>query len=168
MPKRNNPVEELGDVEDLAAKMELAGIGVDSNTMLVCYMNGLPKSEYEQEIRDIGLIKTFNRDEIIRLVRNRYEILTTAKARRCYRACMRSPAKNKGMTVAVVADVASQVGGVVDVGQMKMGRWNRRHAGGAGRRGTTATIVQPNSAKDVVVGGTKKASVRLRQTCRRT
>lgn len=69
------PVRELCGLEDLAARMERARIPIDANTMFTCFINGLPKSEFEQEIRDIGLMETYNRKEIVRLVRNRFETL---------------------------------------------------------------------------------------------
>ena len=55
--------------------MKRAQIPIDSDTMYTCFMNGLLKSDYEQEIRDIGLMKHYVREDIVRLVRNRYETL---------------------------------------------------------------------------------------------
>jgi len=74
-----DPVQGLCSLEDLAAKMDLAGIPIDANTVYTSFMNGLPPSEYEHEIRDIGLMKDYDREEIVRLVRNRYETLQTAR-----------------------------------------------------------------------------------------
>ena len=52
MRKGEDPVRALCGLEDLAARMD---------TMYTCFMNGLPKSEYEQEIGDIGLLKNYVR-----------------------------------------------------------------------------------------------------------
>ena len=71
MKKGEDPVRALCGLEDLAARMD----NVDSDTMYTCFMNGLLKSEYEQEIRDIGLMENYVREEIVRLVRNRCETL---------------------------------------------------------------------------------------------
>lgn len=76
-----DPVQGLCALEDLAAKMEVAEIPIDANTMFTCFMNGLSASEYEQEIRDIGLMKKYDRADIVRLVRTRYETLKTAKGK---------------------------------------------------------------------------------------
>ena len=75
MKKGEDPVRALCGLEDLAARMENATIPIDSDTVYTCFMNGLLKSEYEQEIRDIGLMENYVREEIVRLVPNRCETL---------------------------------------------------------------------------------------------
>lgn len=79
MGKDDIPVAELLGIEDRAAVVYKGEVGVNANTTQTCFMNGLPKIEYAQEIWDIGLMETCDRDEIIRLVQNRHDILTQGK-----------------------------------------------------------------------------------------
>lgn len=59
--------------------MELAEIPMMLKHSVHLFHDGLSKSEYEKEIRDIGLMRDYNREDIVRLVRNRYATLQKTK-----------------------------------------------------------------------------------------
>ena len=79
MKAGEDPVQALFELDALQEKMERAHIPIDTDTKYTHFLNGLPKSEFEQEQRDIGLMETYDREEIVRLVHNRYETLKRAR-----------------------------------------------------------------------------------------
>lgn len=62
-------------LEQLQAKLESVNMKIHPDTIYTCFVHGLPEVEYAQEIRDIGLMDGYDRDAIMRITRNRYEIL---------------------------------------------------------------------------------------------
>ena len=57
----------------MRAKLNNAGMSVDSSTLYVCFVFALPAAEYSLEIRDLNVKQVYDRKEIINLVRGRYE-----------------------------------------------------------------------------------------------
>ena len=76
---KDNPVEKFLEMEDLHVKLMNAGVGTDIATTYACFLNALPQDEYAQEIRDIGLMSTYSRKDILHLVRSRYDALQKDK-----------------------------------------------------------------------------------------
>ena len=66
---------QLYAIEDLREKLVNAGRSVDDNTLYSCFVNALPTAEYALEIRDLNLKQVYDRNEILNLVRSKYEAL---------------------------------------------------------------------------------------------
>lgn len=79
MGKNDDPVKKLLGLEQLQAKLESVNMKLNPETIYMCFVHGLPEVEYAQEIRDIGLMDGYDRDTIMRIVRNRYELLQGKK-----------------------------------------------------------------------------------------
>ena len=74
----DKPVETLEEMEDLHVKLNNAGISVYNSTLYPCFVSALPAAEYSLEIRELNLKQVYDRNEIINLVRSKYETLRSS------------------------------------------------------------------------------------------
>ena len=67
----SNPREEMGRIEDLAAKMRTARMTLNDHMRYTIFIDALP-AEYEVEVRNLASRDGIGRDDIIKAVRERH------------------------------------------------------------------------------------------------
>jgi len=78
MVKGSNPVEALLEIEDIAAELSLSGVAVDQQHVYSLFVSALP-AEYNLEVRELSRKESFDRAEILALVRSGYELIKRQK-----------------------------------------------------------------------------------------
>ena len=131
MSRGSNPTEAMLAIEDIAADMRNSGLTVDEQHVLSVFVSALPE-EYDLEVREIHRKESFNRAEIMALLRSAYDVMQRRKKGSSHgHALVSDGARGGGSTRGRGRDRSGARGG---------GRSSRSGGrGGKGDRGTSTT-----------------------------